>query len=220
MLDEIVSRLREIERRTGIERTLAIGELILKRFFGGDSAVWRERRRNKNNSIRRLARRKDCPFCRSALNEAVAIYVASCDLPCVRTFGHIGASHVAQVLPLPHEQREPLLQRAELERWSVRTLRAEVVSLRRVGGERRGRPSITSQARAMSALRSCLNRLEQCVDRVDKCTPLSVESLLELRSLASTTSRVGARLREYGETGSSLTLCPPQLVLPEDKRSA
>src|SRR6478735_7920243 len=101
VLEDVVAELKEIDRRTGIERTLAIGELILTQFFGGDPAVWRDRRRNKNNSIRRLAEREDCPFCRSALNEAVGVYVAVVGLPCVRTFGHISASHVASVLRLP-----------------------------------------------------------------------------------------------------------------------
>src|SRR5215207_1161276 len=76
LLEDVVAELREIDRRTGIERTLAIGELVLNRFFGGDPTTWRDRRRNKNNSIRRLAERDDCPFCRSALNEAVGVYVA------------------------------------------------------------------------------------------------------------------------------------------------
>src|SRR5690242_8846613 len=81
VLDGVVAELRELERRGGIERILAVGELILTRFFGGSVAAWRDRRRNKNNSIRRLADHSDCPFGRSALNEAVAIYAASLALP-------------------------------------------------------------------------------------------------------------------------------------------
>ena len=104
-VDGVIAELREIDRRTGVDRVLAIGELILNRFFGGDPRTWRDRRRNKNNSIRRLASRADCPFCRSALNEAVGVYVAVVALPCVRTFGHISASHVASVLGLPPSER-------------------------------------------------------------------------------------------------------------------
>ena len=116
MLDQVVSELCELERRGGIERTLAIGELILTQFFAGNSVAWRDRRRNKNNSIRRLATRKDCPFSRSALNEAVAVHVVSLSLPCVRTFGHIGASHVVAVLRLAEGERELMLVRAESDR--------------------------------------------------------------------------------------------------------
>src|SRR5215203_3888366 len=118
LLDGVIAELNEIERRSGIQRTLAIGELVLSKFFGGDPELWRDRRRNKNNSIRRLADRADCPLCRSALNEAVAIYVAVLELPCVRTFGHVGASHVASVLTLPIGQRRDMLESAERERLS------------------------------------------------------------------------------------------------------
>lgn len=61
-LDRMVATLRQIQRQTGIERTLAVGELVLVQFFGGNADEWRNRRRNKNNSIRRLADRKDAHF--------------------------------------------------------------------------------------------------------------------------------------------------------------
>lgn len=54
-LDATVVQLRELERRNGLERMVAIGRLVLDQFFGGSAAAWRERRKNKNNSVRRLA---------------------------------------------------------------------------------------------------------------------------------------------------------------------
>jgi hypothetical protein len=104
------------------------------------------------NSIRRLAERPECPFCKSALSEAVAVYIASLELPCVRTSGHIGPSHVAAVLGVPADQRNGLLERAEKERLSVRRLREQITSLRRARGERRGRPPLQSDARAIATL--------------------------------------------------------------------
>jgi hypothetical protein len=129
-----------------MERTLAIGKLVLED-FGGDTSFRRDRRRSKNNSIRRLAERPECPFCKSALNEAVAVYIASLELPCVRTSGHIGPSHVAAVLGVPADQRNGLLERAEKARLSVRRLREQITSLRRARGERRGRPPLQSVPR-------------------------------------------------------------------------
>jgi hypothetical protein len=126
LLDSVVVQLREIERRSGLQRTLAIGGLVLESFFAGDPRIWRDRRRNKNHSIRRLASRQDCPFCRSALNDAVGVFVAVSRMPCVRTFGHITSSHVAAVLKLQEPDREKALQRAEDGRWSVRQLRDHV----------------------------------------------------------------------------------------------
>jgi hypothetical protein len=151
-VNQAVAELREIERRTGLERTLAIGRLVLETFFGGDATVWRDRRRNKNNSIRRLASHKDCPFCKSALSDAVAVYVAMRVLPCVRTFGHISASHLTAVLRLPAPEREGVLRVAESKHWSVRQLREHITGIRRSEGERRGRPAADQQARVLSAL--------------------------------------------------------------------
>jgi hypothetical protein len=173
VLEEVVAELKEIDRRTGIERTLAIGELILSQFFGGDPAVWRDRRRNKNNSIRRLAEREDCPFCRSALNEAVGVYVAVVGLPCVRTFGHISASHVASVLRLPQTERQEVLQEAERGQWSVRELRQRVVVRRRADGERRGRPARRNDLRSLAILRQRLNQIDEAIAEIESADALS-----------------------------------------------
>lgn len=125
-LDQIVLKLLEINRRSGLARTLEIGQLILQHFFDGDVAAWRDRRRTKAQSIRRLAHRPGCPLAKSALNDAVAVYAASVSMPYVHTFGHVGSSHVAAVLTQSDERREKLLRLAERDKWSVRRLRAEV----------------------------------------------------------------------------------------------
>lgn len=191
LLNGVARELREIERRSGIDRTLAIGELIISRFFGGNSAAWHDRRRNKNNSIRRLAARDDCPFCKSALNEAVAIYVASVGMPCVRTFGHIGASHVAAVLRLPESQREKVLLHAERARLSVRELRKHVVSLRRAEGERRGRPARSRIAHGAGLLACGLADLRAGIEQVRAALPFEPppERLVELARELERSSR-------------------------------
>jgi hypothetical protein len=128
-LDEVVTRLREIDQLQGLERTLGIGELILSRFYAGEVAAWRERRRNKQNSIRRLATMKDCPYSKSALNDAVATFVMVAQLPAARTFKHVGASHLAAVLSLNVTRADELLTQAENERLSVRQLKQLVAAL-------------------------------------------------------------------------------------------
>jgi hypothetical protein len=187
LLSLVVRELKEIDRRSGIERTLAIGELIINRFFDGNSAAWRDRRRNKNNSVRRLAERKDCPFCKSALHEAVAVYVASLGLPCVRTFGHIGASHVAAVLRLPEAQREQVLRGADQSRLSVRELRKHVVSLRRAEGERRGRPARNGVSSGLAQVEAGLAEVRIGIERVRGSLPLQAcesDRLAELQPLS------------------------------------
>lgn len=193
VLDRVVDQLREIERQSGIERTLAIGELILRRFFGGDAAMWQDRRRNKNNSIRRLAARAECPFSKSALSEAVGVYVATLVSPCVRTLGHIGPSHVAVVLSLDTPERERLLNQADQQRWSVRELRENVVRLRRSEGERRGRPSAGDEARAIGLVRTALRGLDQALALVASCESMADEQRREVSFLAE---EGGRRCRE------------------------
>ena len=92
-LDATVVQLKELERRSGLERTVAVGGLILGRFFDGSAKAWRERRRNKNNSVRRLAQHPSCPFSHSSLNQALGVDVTVRVLPCVQTFKHVGACH-------------------------------------------------------------------------------------------------------------------------------
>lgn len=189
-LEEVITRLTEIERRTGLERTLAIGELVLTRFFNGDAKVWRSRGRRKDSSIRRLASHANCPFGKSALHEAVGVFVAVRELPSVRTSGHITASHIACVLSLPLEHRKQILERVERERLSVRQLREVVVSQRRAEGERRGRPIEAAQVRAVSALRACVRGANQALSRVASSGPLSARARSEVNHLAEDASRL------------------------------
>lgn len=194
LLDDVVTELKEIDRRTGIDRTLSIGGLILNQFFGGNPAIWRDRRRNKNNSIRRLADREDCPFCRSALNEAVGVYVAVLGLPCVRTFGHISASHVASVLRLPATERQSILQEAERGHWSVRELRQKVVSQRRAEGERRGRPSRQPDLRSLASLRHRVGQLDEAIDDLEGAGRLSPDLRASLGGVAAQLQRQHGRV--------------------------
>jgi hypothetical protein len=165
-LDRVVTKLREIQRTSGLDRTVAVGALIFHEFFEDDPEQWRDRRRNKNHSIRRLAEREDCPLCKSALNEAVGVYVALAAMPHVRTSGHITASHIAAALAIPPEDRQEVIDMAERNKWSVRELKQRVVELRRLGGERRGRPNASEVSRNLVALRVAVRHLAGAVDRI------------------------------------------------------
>jgi hypothetical protein len=150
VLDATVSQLRQLERRSGLERMIGIGRLILEQFFDGSAAAWRERRKNKNNSVRRLAQHPSCPLSHSSLNQALGVYVTVRALPSVQTFKHVGACHIIAVLHLTEAAQLLWLERAEEEQWSVRQLKAAVLASRRLEGERRGRPK-TSVGRARVA---------------------------------------------------------------------
>lgn len=204
LLERVLTELREIARQAGLERTLAVGELILTQFFGGDAAAWRDRRRNKNNSVRRLADREDCPFSKSALHEAVAVYVASLDLPCVRTLGHIGSAHVVTVMSLPPAAREPTLLIAQRERLSVRELRRRVVGMRRVEGERRGRPAHDASERIIAETETLAGRLLSCLSMLPKLADLDPEARKRLEAVALQLLGAGEELRSTSSWGPTV----------------
>lgn len=224
---EVATRLREIVRGHGLSRTLAIGQLVLERFYGGDEREWRARRSKKNNSIRVLAARPDCPLGKSALNEAVGVYVAVQLLPFVRDAKHIGACHVAAVLRLPPSAREYWLSRAERERLSVRELRGLIVSSRRQGGERRGRPGLSAVGRAVSRVRASLKLLRAGLDQletVDEREQGEMDSLLaqldELRTFCENArSQVFRGTKRPAGAGLRAAVLAPERGLSESRES-
>lgn len=191
-LDGIVRELRDVRRHSGIESALAVGALILQHFFENSEAVWRMRRRNKQHSIRRLAERPDCPLSKSALNNAVAVYVLCRELPSVQTFGHIGVSHLIAVLGLPSEEQLSWIERAEAERWSVRELIQRMRSAR--GNQRE------SRARSSEGTEALLNRLDRELDGLTAAVvgcasdDLSASHYRVLRRLARRLQEVRAML--------------------------
>jgi hypothetical protein len=159
-LEQVAIELRGIVHSSQWERILAVGKLILSRFFHNDEQAWRERRRNKDRSIRKLAERPDCPFAKSALAEAVGIHVLCSKHPEARGGGRVTPTHVGKTLGLKPEIAIQLLRTAEQEGWSVRQVAAEATRLRKSLGERRGRPLARAHHRADAWGRRALHALE------------------------------------------------------------
>lgn len=204
LIELVVSEIREIERKKGLERTVAIGALVLQRFFGGSPAVWRDRSRNKNNSIRRLAEHAECPLSRSALNDAVAVHVALQALPCVRTSGHITASHVTAVLPLSVPEQRRWLDIAHEETLSVRQLKERIIAGRREAGERRGRPRAAASERAVYGVRSAIRALRRSV-RVLVSAELGAGDALVLAALVRDVALLQAEILAF-QSGPSVPI--------------
>src|SRR5262249_25668639 len=118
-VDALAREIETIERQSGLDRTLAVGKLILHRFFHGRIDVWKDKRRQKSNSIRRLAAHASCPLGKTALSQAVGVYVASLELASVIDGSRLSSSLIAAVLPLSLDLRVELLIRANREGWSV-----------------------------------------------------------------------------------------------------
>lgn len=193
-LGPLLEELQEINQRRGLERTLAVGELILREFFGGDPRAWREQSRKKANSIRKLALRPDCPFRKSTLNEAVGVYVAVVEQPNLRQASHVTASHIASVLRLTPAERERLLDEAERERWSVRQLRTKVRAHGRAGAGESRLNWLDAGMRAVLLLQRSLEDAVAIAGHMGELGPLSSHSRAELRELADEVLRLGTQL--------------------------
>jgi hypothetical protein len=194
----LVAELQVINRRRGFDRTLAVGELILREFFGGEPAAWREQSRKKAQSLRRLAARSDCPFRKSTLNEAVCVYVALLEQPGLRRSELITASHIASVLRLGPAERERLLEQAERERWSVRQLRSHVRAQASTQGTEPRLSWLDAGMRAVLLLRRSLADAGAIVGQLGTLGPLSGRSRAELRELAGEVLNLGSELANLG----------------------
>ncbi len=159
-IEAVVADLRKVDRRAGWRRVNLIGEIIVKRVYGGDREACRQPKR-RALSIRRIAEHPECPFRKSRLAEAIGVYLLQEDLPWIRECEHIGPSHVAAVLPVEFAHQVTLLQRAEGQKWSVRQLRQEVVELRRNAGERRGRPRLDAHEKSRQQIAIAVAALER-----------------------------------------------------------
>ncbi len=210
-IEAVVADLQQVDRQAGWGRVLRIGEIIITRLYGGDREACRQPKR-RAISIRRIAEHPSCPFRKSRLAEAIGVYLLCEDMPRIRTFGHVGPSHVAAVLSLPADRRAELLERAEGEQWTVRRLREEVVELHRLAGERRGRPRRNSGDPAEQEIRTAvlaLNRARTALEATQPKAALLGRVRQALRMLTGDESPAG-RSRVWRSRRSQAPLVPPR----------
>jgi len=149
---KLLLRLESIPRRNSLGTVLAFGDLLLDEVFDGDMLAVREGR--GSTTLREVARSGRLGLSASTLYRYVAV-ADLCRRLGRRSFMHLGVSHLRQVLPLPTEQQETLIERAERERWTVQKLKAEVQRRRHEGGgPRRGRRPRSGCRDALQHLRA------------------------------------------------------------------
>ncbi len=226
-LAEVAADLRVIDHHSGWSRTLAIGELILTRFFNGNIQEWRTHRWDKDASIRRLAQRSDCPLSRSALSQTVALYVACRDLPVGKIKDQLTPGHVAAALRLGPSQRIAFLERAIACRWTVREVRAQVAGMRRSDGEKRGRPRSSPARAALTFVKNAALALVQATVLLDAANHAEADVVrnfqLVLRQMEEEVATTRTRLTTLSAV-PHVTLAPPmarsRVDRPEAKRAA
>ncbi len=201
-LDTIVAELKGLQR-SGLDRSFAVGKLIFERFFRASIPAWRDRRRGKEHSLRSLADRPGCPFSKSALHQAVSVYVASRSLPGVTAFRHVEASHIQAVLCLSSDEQVRLLRMTNEHRWSVRRLRREV-ALRTLGcesSERRLRAPVVDE-------RTVDHESDRTALRVRRCT----DAMLEAAQCLADLSLAGPRSPELESSVAELMHAQTELA--------
>ena len=132
---KVAVRIAELDRQLGWDRTLAIGDIVIRSFFGGNVEAWHNRR-DSQRSLRRLAEHPNCPLKKSALADAVGVYVAAVADPELPKATGLAPSHVACVLKLEHAARRHLLRQVQEQGLSVRELAERVRAIRYAGGKR------------------------------------------------------------------------------------
>ena len=217
---------RAIERQSGWQRTLRIGELVLNTFFQGSTETWQSRRRNRDTSIRRLAERPECPLAKSALTEAVAIFVLSREHPWLCESARLTPTHAAAVLGLEPATQVRLLRIAEKEGLSVRSLKQRATQIRRESRGKRGRPhapfthkALTCAERALRSLRDA-ERLLCDADAIDVMTRGAIDSALQgidAGSEAISRALLGLADRAPGHSKSQPCLARP--IGPDARRA-
>ena len=157
-IERVVRKLNMICKTATLEFALAVGAVIIDNFYARDLGAWRSRG-PKDASFRSLAKHPALPMSPSALCRSVAIYEL-CQRLGWSTWNHISTSHLRLVLRLEASDQESMIKRAEIERWPVRRLEAEVALVAAC------RPSIKSKGgkKRQSDLRRTIRALEKCVD--------------------------------------------------------
>jgi hypothetical protein len=161
-VERAVLELNGLCKATTFDFAIAVGRLVIERFYGGDLEAWRSRGA-KTASFRMLARHPELPLSPSALYRAVAVYELSRRLP-VDQWKHICTSHLRIVLPLPREDQARFLEMANAQLWRVGRLREEVARAEAaIGGRGRSRGG----RKKASGLRRTIRLLERCVAESD-----------------------------------------------------
>jgi hypothetical protein len=189
-IDAIVGELRELYCVTGLKLALTIGKLVLERIYGGDIGLWHSKGR-KDLSFRKLAKHPALPFGPSTLSRAVGIYEISLRRLDLLQLPNVTSSHVRELLKLPCEQQDRLIDQTSRDEWSVRRLRDEIERVQ--GAETR-----VSRRVRTPRFASFLRTLGRGIEQVQRLTTEQTEELLRTaRSLHQQTETVIEHLARH-----------------------
>ncbi len=174
----VVGELNALSKSATLEFALAVGELVVRRLYGGDVARFRSRKAKDDRSLRRVAMHPDLAMSASMLYGCVATHEI-CERLGIRGWRHVSTSHIRLVLPLAHESQAVLLRDAESNRWPVKRLEEEVEALSERRERRGGRVRRSPLARALCALDRNVHALTATLARGDNLSARETAEALE-----------------------------------------
>jgi hypothetical protein len=143
LITEVYEEIRTLQRDATIELAVKMGELIVKRFYGGRLDAWREHG-PKESSLRKLAAKfedDEAGMSAAGIYRVVAIFELDQRLN-VSSRKQLTVTHIRAVLGLPAAEQKRLLDQAEAKGWSTRQLEDKAAGVRKKEGDGRGRPPL------------------------------------------------------------------------------
>lgn len=178
-VDDAARRINAISRAATLEFALEIGRAVIETLYQGRLTEWRGRGR-KEIGLRQLAAHPNLSISASTLYRSIAIYELCERVGHCGSLRHLGVSHLRALLAAPEAEQTALLQRAELEKWSVARLEREV-------DKGQGRESRGGRPRSPEYVKS-IRRMNQLVapraldglDEADNLSPAEARELLAM----------------------------------------
>jgi hypothetical protein len=206
-LDRLVGQIRELKRDATFMFVMALGQLVVERFYNGDLKAWRSTGA-KDTSFRKLAARLEAEdglgLDHSSLSRAVGVYELVSTVQAVATSQHLRVGHYVAVLGLPQKTAEKLLTKADAERWPVPRVRQEAAKHRKSDG--RGRKPKLPFVKGIQRLQAVLDHKDELfvgLERVEDVKPEEVDGLFStLMSLGDEVERLKNALRGRTSAGS------------------
>jgi hypothetical protein len=203
-VEATIQDIRRMAADATVNLSVAIGELIVRRFYGGNIGAWRQRK-GRDASFRALARHPGLPLSASGLYRSVCIYEMTLRIPALAD-PCFTPSHLRAVIGLAPDTQETLLNRARHERWTVRALEEEISRLRRDDMRPRGRKRLPAPVRWARTLQRVIDRDILCnVGAAPSFLPSELTALLTALDDAERTcavlrrALVGSSLQEHPE---------------------
>ena len=128
LVERVAGEIREIYVRKGLEAAVAVGEHVLKTFYGGRLGAWREVG-TRHVSVTALAKRADLGMSASTLWSCLRVLEQLEELP-DELGTQLSLSHHQSLFSLPDKRtRSAFARRAVSGRWGSKVLRAKVSAL-------------------------------------------------------------------------------------------